>query len=147
MSVPISFIRFVSISNVGWCLRCNVYQSCGVGGKMSDSWLRLSRISDTRPFKNFRLLNIKGNEVWPLKSMEIVVHGKKYLIQQKFQKKLHHFNRIPNLGRWCKKGSNWASGVGVGQKNPTPTPPKNIRLRRRNPDVHKTFWHCTIDQK
>ena len=28
-----------------------------------------------------------------LKSMEIVVHSKKYLFQQKFQKKLYHFNR------------------------------------------------------
>jgi len=45
---------------------------------------------------------------------------------------------IPNLGVWHKKWSNWTSGVGVGQKNstptpsaarnPTPTPPKNLRL-------------------
>jgi len=43
---------------------------------------------------------------------------------------------IPNLGVWCKKWSNWTSGVGVGQTNPTPTPsvarnptpPKNLRL-------------------
>ena len=28
-----------------------------------------------------------------LKSMEIVVHNKKALFQQKFQKKLYHFNR------------------------------------------------------
>jgi len=27
---------------------------------------------------------------------------------------------IPNLGVWCEKWSNWASGV--GQKNSTPTP-------------------------
>ena len=26
---------------------------------------------------------------------------------------------IPNLGVWSKKRSNWTSGVGVGQKNPT----------------------------
>jgi len=25
--------------------------------------------------------------------MEVVVHGKKFLFQQKFQKKLHRFNR------------------------------------------------------
>jgi len=35
----------------------------------------------------------KGNEIWMLKSMEIVVHSKKSLFQQKFQKKLYHFNR------------------------------------------------------
>ena len=35
----------------------------------------------------------KGNEIWLLKLMEIVVHSKKSLFQQKFQKKLYHFNR------------------------------------------------------
>jgi len=30
----------------------------------------------------------KGNEIWLLKSMEIVVHRKKFLFQQKCQKKL-----------------------------------------------------------
>ena len=28
-----------------------------------------------------------------LKSMEIVVHSKNYLFQQKFQKKFYHFNK------------------------------------------------------
>ena len=82
----------------------------------------------------------KGNEIWLLKSMKIVVHSKKSLTQQKFQKKLYHFNRNSNLEVWYKKWSSWASGIGVGQKNPTPTPsvvrnptpPKNLRLR--NPD-------------
>jgi len=32
-----------------------------------------------------------------LKSMEIVVHSKKSLLQQNFQKKLYHF---PNLGEF-----------------------------------------------
>jgi len=46
--------------------------------------------------------------------------------------------RIPNLGVWYEKWCNWTSGVGVGQKNhtpipsvvknPTPIPPKNLRL-------------------
>jgi len=43
---------------------------------------------------------------------------------------------IPNLEVWCKTWSNWTSGLGVGQKNPTPsvvrnptpTPPKNLPL-------------------
>jgi len=35
----------------------------------------------------------KGNEIWLLKSMEIMVNSKKFLFQQKFQKKLYHFNR------------------------------------------------------
>jgi len=40
----------------------------------------------------------------------------------------------PNLGVWCKKWSNWASGVGQKHPSPTPsvvrnlTPPKNLRL-------------------
>jgi len=34
----------------------------------------------------------KGNEIWLLNSMEIVVHSKKPVFQQKFQKKLYHFN-------------------------------------------------------
>ena len=44
-------------------------------------------------FQNFQLrfLNIKG--IWMLKSMEIMVHSKKPPFQQKFQKKLYHFNR------------------------------------------------------
>jgi len=29
---------------------------------------------------------------------------------------------IPNLRVWRKKWSNWTSGAGIGQKNPTPTP-------------------------
>ena len=65
------------------CIRFQ--QGCGVGGKISDS--DLSKISDSR----LRLLNIK--EMWLLKSMEIVVHSKKSLFQQKYQKKLYHFNR------------------------------------------------------
>jgi len=43
----------------------------------------------------------------------------KNLLQQKFQKKFISTG-IPNLGVWCKKWSNWTSGV--GQKNPTPQP-------------------------
>jgi len=43
--------------------------------------------------------------------MEIMVHSKKSLFQQKFQKKFYHFNSISQLGVWCKKWSNWVSGV------------------------------------
>jgi len=39
------------------------------------------------------------NEIWLLKSMEIVVHSKKYVIQQKFEKKLYHFNRNSQFRR------------------------------------------------
>jgi len=49
--------------------------------------------------------------------MEMVVHSKKSLIQQKFQKKLYHFNRNSQFRSVVSK---WASGV--GQKNHTPTP-------------------------
>ena len=58
--------------------------------------------------------------------MEIVVHSKKSLFQQKFQSNCTISTGIPILGVWCKKWSNWTSGV--GQKNPNPTPPKNLRL-------------------
>ena len=44
--------------------------------------------------------------------------------------------KIPNLGVWCKILSSWTSGV--GQKNPTLTPPKNLRLR--NPGSTGTLW-------
>ena len=68
--------------------------------------------------------------------MEIVVHSKKPLLQQKFQKKLYRFNRIPISGVRRKKLSNCTSGVGQRNpnaipsvvRNPTPTPPKNLRL-------------------
>ena len=33
------------------------------------------------------------NEIWLLKSMEIVMHKQKSLFQQKFHNKLYHFNR------------------------------------------------------
>ena len=39
------------------------------------------------------LLNIKGMKFMLLKSMETGVHSKKSLFQQKFQKKLYHFDR------------------------------------------------------
>ena len=61
-------------------------QGCGVGGKISDSNSDLSKFLTPTPLH-------KGNEIWLSKSMEIVVHSKKSLFQQKFQKKLHHFNR------------------------------------------------------
>ena len=62
------------------------YQGCRVGGKISDSWLRLSKISDSDSLH-------KGNEIWLFISVEIVVHSKSSLFQQKFQKKLYHFKR------------------------------------------------------
>ena len=66
----------------------------------------------------------------------MVVHSKKSRFQQKFENKLFHFNRNSQLSSVCKKRSRWTTGVGVGQKNPTPapsvvrnpTPPKNLRL-------------------
>ena len=44
--------------------------------------------------------------------MEIVVHSKKSLFQQKFQKNCTISTAIPNLGVWSTKWSNWTSGVG-----------------------------------
>jgi len=68
--------------------------------------LRLSIFSDsnfakfpTSTFKNIRIRLLTSipqhqvNEIWLLKSMEIVVHSAKFLFQQKFQNKLCHFNR------------------------------------------------------
>jgi len=52
-----------------------------------------------------------------------MVHSKKSPFQQKFQKKFCTISTgISNLGVGCIKWSHWASGVGVGQKDPTPTP-------------------------
>jgi len=78
--------------------------------------------------------------------MGIVVHSKKSLFQQKFQKNGTILTGIPNLGVWCKKLSDCSSGVGGGHENPTPTPsivrnptpapPKkndSLQLRLRNP--------------
>ena len=85
------------------------------------------------------------------------MHSKKSLLQQKFQKKLYHFNRNTQFKRvWFKKWSNWT--FEVGQKNPTPTPsvvrnptatpPKNLRLRY--PDFNSmatiptaNYWKCS----
>jgi len=45
--------------------------------------------------------------------MEIVIHIKNSLFQQKFQKRICVISTgIANLGVWCKKLSNWTSGVG-----------------------------------
>jgi len=65
---------------------------------MSDS--NLFQISTPTPtFPNFPTPTPqhKVNKVWMLKSMEIVVHSKKSLFQQKFHKKLHRFNRNSQL--------------------------------------------------
>ena len=72
--------------------------------------------------------------------MEIVVQRKKFLFQQKFQKKLHHLNGNSQLRVWCKKWSTWTSGVEVGQKNPTPTPSV---VRNPNPTPPKNLWPLT----
>ena len=75
--------------------------------------------------------------------MEIVVHSKKPLIQQKFQKKLYYFNRNIQLGVQCEKWSNWPSGVGqkILLRLPVllgirlhPKTSASLRLRIRNPD-------------
>ena len=39
----------------------------------------------------------KGNEIWLLQSVEIVANSKKSLLQQKFRKKLYHFNSDSQL--------------------------------------------------
>jgi len=73
-------------------------QGCGVGGKISDSdfpkfptpTLQNVRLPATT-FQKFQAPDSTENEIWLLKSMEIVVRSKKPL----FQKKLYHFNRNP----------------------------------------------------
>jgi len=95
---------------------CSNNQGCGVGGKISDSncdlcnfWLRLSKISDSdswrRPFQTLRLqlLDIRGMKFGSLKSMRIVVHSKKSLLQQESQKKLYHINRSSQFRSVKKK--------------------------------------------
>jgi len=47
-----------------------------------------------------------------LKSVEIVVHSKKSVFGQNFKRNCTISTGIPNLGVWCKKWSNWTSGVG-----------------------------------
>jgi len=68
-----------------------VVECCGVEGKISDS--DLSKISDSQ----LQLLKHKGNEIWLLKSMEIVLHSNKPLFQQKFQKHCTISTGIPIL--------------------------------------------------
>jgi len=51
----------------------------------------------TPTFPKFPTPLHKGNEIWLLIPMEIVVQSKKSLFQQKFQKKLYHFNRNSQL--------------------------------------------------
>jgi len=67
--------------------------------------------------------------------MEIVVHSKNS-VSTKVSKEIVPFQQeFPTLACDVKKWSNWTSGVGVGQKSPTPTPsvvrdptpPKNLR--------------------
>jgi len=74
-------------------------QVCRVGGKISGSYFQNYRL---RTFQNFQLWTPtpqhQGDEIWLLKSMEIVLHSKKSLFQQKFQKKLYHFNKDFQFG-------------------------------------------------
>jgi len=87
--------------------------------------------------------------------MEIVVHSKKSLFQQKFKKNVPFQQEIPNLRVWCKKWSNWTSRV--GQKIWLRLPallairlrPKTsdciwLQLRLRNPDHHDSLIGCGL---
>ena len=77
----------------------------------------LSKISSTD--SRLRLLNVKRMKFGcqqfcsNLHTMEIVVVVR-ILCFNKVSKEivLYHFNRIPNLGVWYKKWSNWTTGVG-----------------------------------
>jgi len=70
--------------------------------------------------------------------MEIVVHRKKSLIQQKFQKKFYYFIKNSQFRSVMWKMIQWDTRSRSWQKNPTPTPcvvrnltpipPKNLRL-------------------
>jgi len=112
-----------------------VKQGCGVGSKISES--DVSKISDSN-FPKFPTPTPqhKGNEIWLLKPTEIVVHSKKFMFQQKFQKKLWNFNRNSQFKSMVWKiiqldirsrTKNPTPIPGV-VSNPTPTPHKNLRL-------------------
>jgi len=101
-------------------------KGCGFGGKISDSDSNsdsdLTKISDSR--LRLRLIKIsnfrhrlppptfprfptptpyhKGNEIWLLQSMDIVVHSKKSRFQQNFQRNCIISTGISNLGVWSK---------------------------------------------
>ena len=63
-----------------------------------------------------------------------MVHSKNSFVSIKVSKETTVSTGIPHLGVSYKKLSNWTCGVGVAQKNPTPTPgavknptpPKNL---------------------
>ena len=68
--------------------------------------------------------------------MQIVVHSKKYLFQQKFQRKLYYFNRNSQFRSVILKKIQL--DIRSRTKDPTPTPnvvmnripPKNLRILR-----------------
>ena len=95
---------------------CN--QGCWVGGKISDS----NSHSDSLTWSEWGLtVNsfVATNNQWKSwYTPRIICFNKSF----KRHCRPTISTWIPKLGVWCKKCSNWTSGVGVRQKNPTPTP-------------------------
>ena len=74
--------------------------------------------------------------------MEIVVHSKKSLFQQKFQKKLYHFDGNSQVRNVMWKLIKWDIRSRTKNQTPSavrnPTLPKNLRLR--NPECRRDFF-------
>ena len=124
-----------------------INQGCRVRSRISD----LSKICDSRlwPFQNFRLwlFNIKGMKFGFQNQWKSWCTLKNCGFNENFKINYTISTAIHNLGVWCKKWSNWA--VGVGQKNPTPTPsvvrnltpPTNLQLfMTPAPDSATLVW-------
>jgi len=102
-------------------------QGCTAGGKMSDS--DLSKISDCDsstwilPVNNFVAISTQWKSWYTARIL---------CFNKRFKWNCTISTRIPNLGVWYYG----TSRVGVGQKNPTPTPSV---VRHRTPTPHKNF--------
>ena len=108
---------------------CVCDQSCGVGGKMVKLQLR--------PFQNFRLLNINGMKFGCWNRWKSWCTARNFCFNKSSKINCTISTGIPNLGVWYKKWSNCTSGVGVGQKNPTPSVVRNL-TPHKNPQLLTT---------
>jgi len=137
-------------------------QGCGVGSKISDSESNLSEISDSglSEISNTRIrpVNIKGMEFGCWNQWKSWYTARNLCFNKSFKRNCT-ISTGCNLWVWCKKWSNWTSGVGVGQKirlslpvlsgirlHPKTSESLRLRLRLRLPDPGKntvTFWNTT----
>ena len=82
----------------------------------------------TPPFRNFRLLNIKGMKFGCWNQWKSWCTARNLCFNKIFKRSCTLSTGIPNWSVWFKKWSNWTPGIGVEQKYPTLAPPKNIWL-------------------